>query len=175
MEGQVIKKILVAVDGSPHSVKAVRLASDLASKYGAEVILLHVLLRGHMPAGLKKALEVEVGAGRRPTADNLVNLPQEIMARVESRSQLSIAELDYIAKYVLSSVEAVCREAGVEKVTRQVEEGSPAEIIVEFAKKAAVDMIVMGSRGLSDWRGILVGSVSHKVTNMTPCTCVTVR
>ena len=40
-----IKKILVPVDGSKHSVKAVELASDIASKYDAEVILLHVLLR----------------------------------------------------------------------------------------------------------------------------------
>ncbi|MGI9462359.1 MAG: universal stress protein, partial [Aestuariivirgaceae bacterium] len=97
-----IKKILVPVDGSPHSVKAVELASDLASKYGAEIILLHVLLRGHMPDGLKKALEIEVGK-RKASADNLVNIPQEIMARVGSKKdiQLSLEELDFIGKYVL--------------------------------------------------------------------------
>ena len=43
-----IKKILVPVDGSAHSIKAAELASDLAAKYGAEILLLHVLLRGHM-------------------------------------------------------------------------------------------------------------------------------
>jgi len=42
-------------------------------------------------------------------------------------------------------------------------------------KEAHSDMIVMGSRGLSDLAGLLVGSVSHKVTNMAPCTCITVR
>lgn len=165
------------MDGSSHSVKAVQLASDLASKYDAEVILLHVLLRGHMPDGLKKALEIEVGGKGRRGADNLVNMPQEIMARVKSRGeiQLSLEELDFIAKHVLSSVATICKDAGLSKVTKRVEEGNPAEIIVGVAKESAVDMIVMGSRGLSELRGMLVGSVSHRVSHLTPCTCVTVK
>jgi hypothetical protein len=47
------------VVGSSHSIKAAELASDLASKYVAEIILLQDLLRGHMPDGLRKALQVE--------------------------------------------------------------------------------------------------------------------
>lgn len=47
--------------------------------------------------------------------------------------------------------------------------------IVDSARETHADMIVKGSRGLSDLAGLLVGSVSHKVTNMAPCTCVTVR
>lgn len=171
-----LKKILVAVDGSSHSVKAVQLATDLAGKYDAEIILLHVLLRGHMPDGLKKALEIEVG-GRAARPENLVNMPQEIMARVKSKgeTQLSLEALDFIANHVLSSVAGICKEAGISKVSKRVEEGNPAEIIVDIAKQAGVDMIVMGSRGLSDLRGMLVGSVSHKVAHLTPCTCVTVK
>lgn len=171
-----IKKILVPVDGSQHSVKAVELASDLASKYGAEVILLHVLLRGHMPDGLKRALEVEVGE-HKASADNLVNMPQEIMARVGNKkdTQLSIEELDFIGKYVLSHVAAICQDKGVGKVEKRVEEGNPAKIIIKTADEAKADMIVMGNRGLSDLQGMLVGSVSHKVSHLAKCTCVTVR
>lgn len=171
-----IKKILVPVDGSPHSVKAVELASDLASKYDAEIILLHVLLRGHMPEGLKKALEIEVGK-RSSGADNLVNMPQEIMARVGNKkdTQLTIEELDYIGKYVLSSVAGICRDKGVTKIEKQVEEGNPAKVIMRAAEAGNADMIVMGNRGLSDLQGILVGSVSHKVSHLAKCTCVTVR
>ena len=40
-----IEKILVAVDGSPESVKAVSFACDLAGNDAAEIVLLHVLLR----------------------------------------------------------------------------------------------------------------------------------
>jgi len=171
-----IKKILVPVDGSPHSVKAVELASDLASKYEAEIVLLHVLLRGHMPDGLKKAIEIEVGT-RKTSADNLVNMPQQIMARVGSKKdiQLSLEELNYIGKYVLSNVSTICRDKGVAKVHERVEEGNPANVIINIAKEVSADMIVMGNRGLSDLQGMLVGSVSHKVSHLAKCTCVTVR
>ncbi|MFK5997900.1 MAG: universal stress protein [Rhodobacterales bacterium] len=171
-----IKKILVPVDGSPHSVKAVELASDLASKYEAEIVLLHVLLRGHMPDGLKKALEVEVGR-RKANSENLVNMPQQIMARVGNKkdTQLSLEELNYIGKYVLSRVARICRDKGISKVQERVEEGNPAKIIVKVAEEMSADMIVMGNRGLSEFQGILVGSVSHKVSNLAKCTCVTVR
>lgn len=171
-----IKKILVPVDGSQHSVKAVELASDLASKYDAEVILLHVLLRGHMPDGLKKALEIEVGR-HKASIDNLVIIPQEIMARVGNKkdTQLSLKELDYIGNHVLSSVAAICKDKGVSKVDKRVEEGNPAKVIIKIAGDTQADMIVMGNRGLSDLQGMLVGSVSHKVSQLAKCTCVTVR
>lgn len=171
-----IKKIVVPVDGSPPSVKAVELASDLASKYDAEVILLHVLLRGHMPASLKKALEIEVGA-RRPTEDLSPELPHEVVARVESESatQLTFEELQFIGTYVLSSVAEICRANGVSKVQKRVEQGDPANVIVQVANELKADAIVMGNRGLSDLQGLLVGSVSHKVSHLARCTCITVR
>jgi len=171
-----IKNILVPVDGSKHSVKAVELASDIASKYDAQVILLHVLLRGHMSSGLKKALEIEVGK-RKASADNLVNMPQQIMARIDSKKdiQLSLEELNYIGKYVLSNVAAICQDRGVTKVEKRVEEGDPAKVIIKLADDVQADMIIMGNRGLSDFQGMLVGSVSHKVSQHSKCTCVTVR
>ena len=171
-----IEKILVPVDGSPHSVKAVELASDLASKYDAQIVLLHVLLRGHMPDGLKKALEIEVSK-HEARADNLVNIPQEIMARVGSKKnvQLSFEELDFIGKYMLSNVAVICQDKGVSKVEKLVEEGDPAKVIIKLADDVQADMIVMGNRGLSDFQGMLVGSVSHKVSQHSKCTCVTVR
>ena len=172
-----IKKILVPVDGSAHSVKAAELASDLAVKYGAEIVLLHVLLRGHMPEGLKRAIEIEVGTQPNSGTGHLVNMPQQIMARVQDKktTQLSLEALDVIAKYVLSQVTALCRDKGVEKVTQTVEEGNPAKIILGLAESSGADMIVMGSRGLSDLKGILLGSVSQKVGQLSTCTCVTVK
>ncbi len=171
-----IKKILVPVDGSRHSVKAVELASDIASKYDAEVILLHVLLRGHMSSGLKRALEIEVGKHEKKS-ENLINFPMEIMAEISSKKdkQLSIEELDYIGKYVLSNVALICQDNGVTKITKRVEEGSPAKTILRIAGDVQADMIIMGNRGLSELQGMLVGSVSHKVSHLAKCTSVTVR
>ena len=48
-------------------------------------------------------------------------------------------------------------------------------LIVAFAKDRGIDAIVMGSRGTGDMEGLLLGSVSHKVTSLAPCTCVTVK
>ncbi|MGI9483343.1 MAG: universal stress protein [Hyphomicrobiales bacterium] len=171
-----ISKILVPVDGSPYSIRAVELAADIASKYEAEVILLHVLLRGHVPAGLRKALEVELSP-KKSRPENLVVIPQEIMARVEDKNTatLSADALDFIAKHVLSRVKQICKEKGVMKVTERVEEGNPARHILGVAEASHVDMIVMGTRGLSELKGMLVGSVSSKVSHLCSCTCVTVK
>ncbi len=170
---QMITNIVVPVDGSKHSVKAVELASDLASKYDASITLLHVLLRGHMPEGLKKAMEIEVG---KPKAKvDPVYLPNSILARNKKETQLTIEELNYIGKYVLANVAAICRDKGVAKVDLRVEEGDPAKVILQVVQETKADMIVMGNRGLSDFQGMLFGSVSHKVSQLAKCTCVTVR
>nr|WP_231613761.1 universal stress protein [Halomonas sp. BC04] len=42
------------------------------------------------------------------------------------------------------------------------------------ANEIAADAIVMGSRGVSELKGLLVGSVSHKVMHSAPCTVITV-
>jgi nucleotide-binding universal stress UspA family protein len=74
-----------------------------------------------------------------------------------------------------SAAEARAREHGVTEVIGRTEEGRPAGQILEVAEREEVDMIVMGSRGLSDARALFLGSVSHKVANHAPCTCITVK
>ena len=73
------------------------------------------------------------------------------------------------------AAEARCRDKGVTDVVGRTAEGSPADRILEAAGGDDVDMIVMGSRGLSDTRALFLGSVSHKVANHAACTCVTVK
>jgi nucleotide-binding universal stress UspA family protein len=56
-----------------------------------------------------------------------------------------------------------------------VEEGNPTEIILDYAKQTNADMIVMGSRGLTSLKGVLLGSISTQVSALASCTCVTVK
>ena len=49
-----IKTILVPVDGSEHARKAVLLASDIAEKYEAGLVLLHIAVSGQVPPGLRR-------------------------------------------------------------------------------------------------------------------------
>ncbi len=56
-----------------------------------------------------------------------------------------------------------------------VEDGDAARQILECAKRQNADLIIVGSRGLSDLKGLLMGSVSHKVSELAKCTCITVK
>jgi nucleotide-binding universal stress UspA family protein len=171
-----LKTILVATDGSEHARRAVELAADLAAKYGAKVILLHVLLRGHLPEGLLRAAQVEHVAQPGPSEPrNLVIMPPEIMARVEKTAQAPLDVLEFIGGNIMAGAEAMVRDKGVAKVETAVEQGDPASQILDKAAQSGADLIVMGSRGLGGLAGLLMGSVSQKVSHHAPCTCVTVR
>lgn len=172
-----LNTILVPTDGSSHADKAVAFASDLAAKYDAKVVLLHILLRGHMPEGLLRAAQVENLAAKGGKPDNLVNIPQEIMARVEGKkgTQMPLETLQFIGKRLLAGAERICRDKGIKNVELAIEEGNPTEIIVDYAKRTGADIIVMGSRGLTGLKGLLLGSTSTQVSHLAPCTCVTVK
>ena len=58
---------------------------------------------------------------------------------------------------------------------KEITFGDPAQEILSMAKKLGVDQIVMGSRGLSPMRELLLGSVSHKVVTHVSCPVTVVR
>jgi nucleotide-binding universal stress UspA family protein len=81
----------------------------------------------------------------------------------------------YIANKLLSAAEDAAREKKVREVKTVAAEGDPASRILETAEAEDADMIVMGSRGLGNLKGMLVGSVSNKVNHLASCTCVCVK
>ena len=149
------KKFLVAVDGSEHGWKAADMAADLAKASDAELILLHVI----------DELPVTAGVGRYAQVED-ISL-EELNARYRATRSLS--------DVVIHDAETRARETGVTRVSSHVVEGDAAAEIVEQAKLANADMVFLGSRGLSEIKGLLIGSVSHKVLHQAPCTCVVVR
>ena len=62
----------------------------------------------------------------------------------------------------LASCGELCAKANV-KYRGIVHKGNPGRIIVQVANEEQCDLIVMGSRGLSDFSGMVMGSVSHRV------------
>jgi nucleotide-binding universal stress UspA family protein len=62
----------------------------------------------------------------------------------------------------------------VKDIQSTVVQGDPANRIMEFAKTEGVDMIVIGSRGLTGMKGVLLGSVSHKVFHLADNIYITV-
>jgi len=172
-----VDTIMVATDGSEHGKRAVAFAADLAPRYDARLVLVHVLLRGHMPSDLLRAAAVEHVGEKRTDPGHLVNMPQEIMARVrgESGTQVSIEVLDFLAKGILGGAESVCRAKGSKNLKTRVEEGDPADCLLNCALEEKADLIVMGTRGLGPMRGMLAGSVSQKVVNLAACSCLLVK
>ena len=149
-----ISKILVPVDGSAHASAAVDWASDLAIKYQARLLLVHVL--------------TERGSGM---------IPEELreFAKME---RIEITEwdiLESVARQIVHAAEQRARSRGANSVETAVQVGHPAEVILERSKNFGADLIVMGRRGLGPLPGLLLGSVSSKVLHLADCACLSVK
>ena len=64
---------------------------------------------------------------------------------------------------------------GFQKLETKVEFGNPAKIILEFAKKEQIDLIIMGTQGRKGVERAIFGSVALKVVQDAPCPVVTIR
>ena len=148
-----MERILVGVDGSAPSLKAVDFAADLASKYNAELILLKVV--GDRPPELDPAVEEYARSEHIP-------LP-------EAELTLTMADniLDHARRQALSS--------GATQVSVEPSFGDPAAQIIAAARDHQADLIVIGSRGHGRLAGLLLGSVGQKVVSLARCPVVVVR
>ena len=174
-----IKTILVPIDGSEHSRKATALATDIAAKYSADVILVHVVAHGGaVPEELLKMAEVEHLAPTSPPieptpihtpADTSVALQEYLN---ENRAEAAVSR---VGQWILDQAERELRKSGITPKRKRLEDGDAVKAILKSAKEDEADLIVMGSRGLSTLSGLLMGSVSHKVCQLADCTCITVK
>ncbi len=146
-----INKLLVALDGSNHSLKAVDYASEIAAALKAEVIFLYVVKAYELPEGLREYAELEHVAGTN--IEVLKKVAGDLVANAERRS----------------------KEKGVGDIVGEVQEGPVARTIVARAQHHDVDMIVVGSRGLGNIEATLRGGVSHRVELLATCPVLTVR
>jgi len=146
-----LEKILVALDGSQHSLRAAEYASWLAAKFGSELHLLTVTRPPKVSPAIKRFLE----------AENLLGEPKYV--------------LDEMTREIFSQAKKVAEESGVAKVKTAVREGKPARTIVEYAKNNDIDLIVLGGRGLAEADPVLLGSVSEKVSLLCDRPCLLVK
>jgi len=147
-----IKKILVATDGSDHARKTIELASDIALKYNAKIYLIHVVNEPKIPEGIV-----------------------EWMREEHVRESPSYVYLQTAGRGIIEAAEREIRAKGLKEVESALDEGDPATRIIKFAKENGVDVIMMGSHGIGGVESLFLGSVSHKVCHLAHCTCVTVK
>ncbi|MDX1465287.1 MAG: universal stress protein [Halomonas sp.] len=145
--------ILVPLDGSSHAEKALGVAAQLARGAGAT---LHLMTVAEFPPD---NLGLFTGGTAEPFSE-------------EDREKLAAGMKEEAGKVIDKARAAVDLEGiEVEEVVRQ---GRPAECINEAAESLGADAIIMGSRGVSDMRGMVFGSVSHKVSHTAGCSVITV-
>lgn len=175
-----MERIMVALDGSKHSEKALDLGSDIAAKYGAELVLLHVLSDKPLTDAERHMAEVEyldeLASSLAATAIDSGGDPQtRAQLMLQHYSDLAHRFREALGQRLMSQSRARARERGVRSVQTLLEDGDPAATISRLAKGLHVDMLFLGSRGLGDAKGLLMGSVSHKVAHLAECTCVSVK
>jgi nucleotide-binding universal stress UspA family protein len=143
-------KILLASDGSECAMKAAEAVAELAKKFNASVTVIHVFT-------LPTSVAPFVGAPGLDLDPALVNRYAEDVQNAVARRTGRILE-----------------EAGVPYAIRQ-EVGHPAEVIIRVAEQDGYDLIVVGSRGLSEIRSFFLGSVSDKVSHHAHCPVLIVK
>ena len=174
------KKVLIATDGSPHAEKAVGVGADIASKYGAAVCIVHVLLSGEVADSLKRMAEVEnlLGYAQQPPARTVGATEMGALgyqARTAEDEARSYRILGAIGERILGTSQAIAQEHGARNVTTHLADGDPTRKILDAIEEEKADLVVCGTRGLTDFRALMLGSVSHKLSHLSPVTCITVR
>jgi len=141
------RKILVPVDFSAHSDRAVCVAASMAGRYEASLDIVHV----YEPLAY-------------PLPDGYVML---------TREQLDALFAEFDRKLRLAKQTALA--VGASKVDTYVRQGLAASEICDFARDGAYDLIVMGTHGRRGLEHLLLGSVAERVLRMAPCPVLTVK
>lgn len=145
-----MKNILMAVDGSENSLRAVKEALDLI-KQGSAI----------------KASVIYV-------APNCYDLfPEPGICTWINHDELE-KEIQARAAQISEKVKALFEAEGL-PLQFALERGVPSEAICSTAEKGNFDLIVVGSRGFGDIKSTILGSVSHKVLYCSQCPVLVVK
>ena len=147
-----MQRIVVAVDMSEPSLRAVDLAADLAAKYGAELVLLTI---GREIAGPDPGMEAYARMEH-------IQDPVPMVAVESMREELAGVRDRAAAK-------------GARHISTDVFVGDPAEQILACANARQADLVALGSRGHGRLAGLLLGSVAQKVVALARCPVLVVH
>ena len=148
-------RIICAVDGSEYSQGGVETLQALAEREPEHVTLVHVI---------DKVASV-TGKGKPASLD------KRALAAMEKAGELILRDAERSAKVALG-------QAGTSPRTtfrRVLAYGPVAATIAREALRSKADLIIIGSRGLSDIKGFLLGSTSRRVASIAPCSVLVVK
>ncbi|TEB08122.1 Stress response protein NhaX [Pelotomaculum schinkii] len=143
------KKILVAVDGSEQAAKAALHGAELAAKLGADLILFHVVPALPSYASISPD---QLGIVHQDVAKEFYKQGREILNQAMSE----------LADYNIN-------------ISKEISVGHPADEICKMVANCGCDLLIMGSRGLGQFKGYLMGSVSNRVCRLAGCPVLIMR
>jgi len=141
-----VNRILVPVDFSEHAAPVLEWAAHMAEQHGCSLVLLHAY---HLPVEFQQ-LE---GA----------YLPDDFWTQVKTETEQTLARYAEGLRAKGLEVETLARE------------GYPATVIEEEAERQQADLIVIGTRGHSGLKHLLLGSIAERVVQHAPCPVLTVK
>lgn len=141
-----LKKILCPTDFSEHSRSSLLYACELATKFQAELHLLHIL------------------------QDLVTIVPEAGMSFVPPGDYMEQMQIS-----ATQALEKVPGEGFSGATVRAVRTGAPFVEIVRYAREQQIDLIVISTHGRSGLAHVLLGSVAEKVVRKAPCPVLTIR
>ena len=154
-----ITKILVGIDGSESSEKALDYALEIAEKFSASVLILNVF---------QPPPEVEYQPNMLPQTPSSGYPGDQI--GYQSSMVYFLRDLRKMHEAILSrSTERATKLKSNLKITAQQKEGDTAAQIVETAANGQFDLIVIGHRGNSKITELFLGSTSERVAHQAKC------
>lgn len=163
--------IVVAVDGSEGALRALDVATELASKFDSRLAIVHALLRGESPETVKRVAEA-------------VGFDEPIETRPVRMATIGVAlmpeyvateSLEKLGNTILNNAMHVAKERGVSDVVAVLSPGDAGDSIADYAEQTNADLVVVGSRGLREIAELFLGSVSAKVLRAAKCGCLVVK
>jgi nucleotide-binding universal stress UspA family protein len=138
-------KILVPVDGSDNSYKALEAALVLSEKLGSNISVVNVMEQVPIT-------HIE--------SEKLLN---ELLEAYKKENQ-----------EILSKCSDIAHQKGI-TIKSVLLQGNPAPVILDYSKKENFDLVIMGSRGMGKFKELILGSVSSKIVHHSPCAIMIIR
>ena len=154
-----MKKIIVPTDFSKQAQHALDLASEIASKTGAKIVLMHVI-------EYAKKQTTFLGSSGLSTMGSLstgVELDDVYFIQLFKRRKGQMAEI--LSDPIYANVD----------ITDKILLGTPYHAIEEEITESDADFIIMGTTGVNDWEESLIGSTAEKVVRHASCPVLTLR
>ncbi len=145
-----LKRILAPTDFSEYSLAAMRYACEFASRFDAELHVLH-------------AIASPLEAVDEGTASPYARAFAEYETEIRENAEKQLAAVD------------TAPLTNPDQVVRVLRGGFPFVEILQYAKAAEIDLIVIGTHGRSGLQHILLGSVAEKIVRKSPCPVLSVR